>query len=317
VDIRAGRQDLIGQYGENFLIADGTPIDGSRTYYFNAFKSSWRVDDKNTLDYIYINDPRTDVFLPVINPNHPGNVLNVTAEEGHVLYLKNRNIDKLALEPFFIYKKEDAKGGTRLQSQKGRLNVPGLFAKYDLTPVTLRGQIVSETGNYGANDRDALGGYFYIDRAFKDKKWEPKLTAGYIYLSGDDPSTSTNEGWDPLFSRYPWFSELYSLSFNGESGLDYWTNLQAYQLKVELNPTKKIKIEPAYNFLRANEIPTGTSFAVGDGKNRGHLPTCKLSYTFNKNVSTYFLAEYLIPGNFYANTADPAMFLRTEVMIKF
>ena len=36
VDIRFGRQDFLFTYGEGFLIMDGTPYDGSRTFYFNT-----------------------------------------------------------------------------------------------------------------------------------------------------------------------------------------------------------------------------------------------------------------------------------------
>jgi len=317
LDLRIGRQDFIGNYGEGFLIMDGTPLDGSRTYYFNAFKAVWKVNDKNSVDFIYINDPRTDEFLPIINEQKPPQALNITAEQAGVMYWKNSSIDKLALEPYFIYKTEGEDGGTRLQSKKGTIYTPAVYAKYDLTPVTLRGQVAEQSGNYGSNDREALGGYLFVDRDFKGKFWNPKLSAGYIYLSGDDPSSAKNEGWDPLFSRYPWFSELYSLSYNSESGMDYWTNLQAWRVGAAVNPSQKLKLEAFYNFLRANEIPSGTAFTVGGGKNRGHLPQVRATYTFNKNVSTYFLAEYLIPGNFYASDADPALFLRTELMMKF
>ncbi|MFA6913583.1 MAG: hypothetical protein WCQ83_00105, partial [Endomicrobiia bacterium] len=42
LSIRIGRQNL--NYGENFLVSDGTPGDGSRTVYFNAAKFSFKTD---------------------------------------------------------------------------------------------------------------------------------------------------------------------------------------------------------------------------------------------------------------------------------
>jgi len=81
-------------------------------------------------------------------------------------------------------------------------------------------------------------------------------------------------------------------------------------------PTEKIKCSFWYNFLRANETPTG-SFSTGSGKNRGHLPQVKLLYAINKNVSTYVLAEYFIPGNFHSDDADEGFFLRSELTFKF
>jgi hypothetical protein len=66
MDIRIGRQDLLFVYGEGFLIMDGTPLDGSRTYYFHAAKALWHIDDKNTLDFLYINNPKNDKYLPIV-----------------------------------------------------------------------------------------------------------------------------------------------------------------------------------------------------------------------------------------------------------
>ncbi len=44
LDLRLGRQDFLGTYGEGFLIMDGTPQDGSWTFYFNALKACWHIN---------------------------------------------------------------------------------------------------------------------------------------------------------------------------------------------------------------------------------------------------------------------------------
>lgn len=327
VDLRLGRQDFLGTYGEGFLIMDGTPQDGSRTFYFNAAKASWRVDDNNTLDFIYINDPRDEEYLPVINrvklvqqsnpqlDKAPQN-LNTTDEEGYVLYLKNKAIKDLALEGYYIFKRE-AKGGAGLQAEKGKVNTLGSFVKYNFAPWALRGQIASQFGDYGNNDRKGLGGYIYLDRDLGKLVWAPKASIGYVYLSGDDKKTSDNEAWDPLFSRWPWLSELYVMSMASDAGvLGYWTNLAIWRAELVLKPTAKTKLSLWYNFLRANEQATASAILSGAGKNRGHLPQAKIEYSFNKNVSAYFLGEYLFPGNFYKDH-DGALFLRTELQLKF
>ena len=316
VDLRLGRQNLFG-YGEGFLIMDGTPLDGSRTFYFNAAKASWHLNDQQSLDFLYINNPRDDNFLPIINESSPTQSLNITNEEAYVLYFKDKSQEDLYWEGYYISKKESGTEGARLQSQQSRIYTPGVFVKYNLDPFVIRTQGAYQFGNYGDSDRSAWGGYAFLDRSFKDKKWSPFLSGGFIYLSGNKADTDDNEGWDPLFSRWPWMSELYSLSYNGESGLDYWTNLQMWRAEFSVKPTEKLKLSAFYNFLRANELPAGTSFALGGGKNRGHLPQFKASYAISKNVTTYFLAEYFIPGNFHSDEADDALFLRTEIKIKF
>ena len=330
VDLRLGRQDFLGTYGEGFLIMDGTPQDGSRTYYFNAAKATWHMDDKRDLDFIYINDPRDEEFLPVINrlmvPNgvkdKAPQLLNTTDEQAGVLYFKDKSIKDFPLEVYYIFKKEAEEGGgttsaPTYQFQKGKINTVGAFTKYNFSPYTLRTQGAFQFGNYGTNDRDAFGGYCFLDQNFKDAKFYPKLSAGAIYLSGDKKSSAKNEGWDPLFSRWPWMSELYVNTMAGETGIaGYWTNLQIYRLECVLNTTKKTKLTLDYNYLRANAQVAASTIFSGTGKERGQLPQVRFDYKINDNITTYFLGEYLKPGNFYVDN-DPAIFLRTEVQIKF
>lgn len=331
VDLRLGRQDFLGTYGEGFLIMDGTPQDGSRTFYFNAAKASWRMDDNNTLDLIYINNPRDEEILPVISNNKLVKAssptadkvpltLNTTDEEGYVLYWKNKSIKDLSLENYYIFKHEDEEGGMGLQSQKSKINTLGTFAKYNLSPWALRGQFAYQFGHYGSNDRRAFGGYGFIDRSLKSLPWTPQASLGFLYLSGDKRGSAKDEAWDPLFSRWPWMSELYVMSMFGETSvLGYWTNLKMWRLECIFKPTTKTKLSIWYNFLMANEYTNASSSYLlsSSGKDRGHLPQARLDYTFNKNVSTYFLAEYFMPGSFYTDNADEALFLRTEIQIKF
>ena len=51
-------------YGEGFLLSDGTPQDGSRTFYFNAARAKWKVDERNTVDFTYITNQFQDRYLP-------------------------------------------------------------------------------------------------------------------------------------------------------------------------------------------------------------------------------------------------------------
>jgi len=330
VDLRIGRQDFMGQYGEGFLIFDGTPQDFTRTFYFNAAKASWRADEKNSLDFIYINDPRTEEFLPVINRTMYVQVanprldkvpqaLNTTDEEAYVLYWKNKSVKNLALENYYIYKREGWKGGTGMQGEKGVINTVGSFARYDFSPFTVRGQLAFQFGSYGTQDRQAIGGYLYLDRDFKNVKYTPKFSLGSIYLSGDKLGASKKTAWDPLFSRYYWISDIYACSIAKDTGNNisgYWTNLEVWRAEFSFVPTKKSKVTLRYNFLRAPEEVAANAVVSGKGKDRGHLPQLRYDYTFNKNVSTWCLLEYLIPGNFYRDN-DPAIFFRADVTVKF
>ncbi len=314
LDLRVGRQDFLFTYGEGFLIMDGTPLDGSRTYYFNAARVTWHMDERNSLDFVYINDPIEDDILPHIKQKPPHRKLNATDEQAVMTYWKGDPIEDVHLEGYYIFKREDG-GGPRLQARQTDLSTVGSFARCAFAPWALRAQFAYQFGEYGPYDREGFGGYVFLDTSFEDVAWSPAASAGFIYLSGDDPSTSGNEGWDPLFSRWPWMSELYCLTYAGESGLAYWTNLQMWRAELVLKPIRKTKLSLWYNFLRANDNPAGALF--GTGKNRGHLPQAKLEYSLDENISAYVLAEYFVPGNFYSDSADEAFFLRTELTFKF
>lgn len=327
-DLRLGRQDLAWMYGENFLIMDGTPQDGPRTLYFNAGKASLRVNENNTIDIIYINDPRDEEFLPVINRSRlhnalvPGldrqpQLLNTTDEQAGVLYWKNKDIHNLALEAYYIFKNEAGEGGVGYQAKEGKINTLGSSARYTLGTWNFRGQIAGQFGNYGSDEREGIGGYVFADKSLKYMAWSPQLSAGFVYLSGDDKKTAKNEGWDPLFSRWESISPMYAMSMCAETGiLGYWTNMRIFRANLFLKPNSKINLYLSYNFLQANEQTASSAILSGSGKNRGHLPQLKAEYLVNKNVSTSFLLEYLIPGDFYKDN-DPAIFLRTELQLKF
>jgi hypothetical protein len=317
VDLRLGRQDFpSNMYGEGFLISDGTPRDGSRTFYFNAAKASWRLAEKGTLDFIAIKESKTDDILPVANRQDGEQMLNYSDEFAYVLYHKTDAIENLHWEQFYIYKRE-AQDRPAPLPDKSTINTWGTYGKYAWQPFTFRGQAAYQSGTLGTNDRSGFGGYLYVDRDFKDAPWAPCISFGYTYLSGDERGTSTHEGFDQLFSTYTWMSELYNLSYQNETGTSYWTNLQMWRLALTATFTPRLKGMAEYNYLRANEAQTGVHSSFGTGMERGHLQRIKVEYAFNKNTSAYILAEYFIPGDFYADKADASVFVRTELQLKF
>lgn len=64
IGLRAGRQDLL--YGDGFLVADGGPLDESRTSYVNGVVLTSRIP-LWSFDVFAIKDPRRDNYLPRIN----------------------------------------------------------------------------------------------------------------------------------------------------------------------------------------------------------------------------------------------------------
>lgn len=341
VDLRIGRQDFAGMYGEGFVILDGTPGDGSRTNYFNAAKATWRINNNHSLDLIYINNTQKDEYLPSLHPARsdslPGYVgnerlLNISDERGFVIYGKNKLNDNFYLEPYYIYKQEDSVGdyNPNFGGPQHKLELNTIGARIILTASNwkVRAEYAHQFGEYDDDtktDREADGGYLFIGQKYANVTLKPEWELGYIYLSGNDGSTGKHEGWDPLFSRVPTWNEVstYPLLYEtkADSGLvpAYWTNLHLYKIGLKLALASATNLALSYQYLRAVEETVGLSAAMfsNDGKERGHIGTFMLTHSFTKQIDGYLQAEYFNPGDFYADAAEDSIFLRWQLQYKF
>ncbi|MCX8027468.1 MAG: alginate export family protein [Thermodesulfovibrionales bacterium] len=322
VDIRLGRQDFLGPdaFGEGFLLLDGTPGDGSRTFYFNALRLTWRITKNNSLDFVYITDTWTDTYLPVL---HPGNKKQLTAsnEQGYVLYSKNKIGDTFNVEPYYIYKIEQAFGTT----PKLKINTIGARAVFSQNRWTVKGEFAHQFGEYdGGRDRRANGGYIFVGRKYPDITLKPEFELGFVYLSGDDPSTPKHEGWNPLFSRAPYWNELIIYTLINETVKDggpipgYWTNMLIYKAEAKVSFTDNTKMSAAYSYLGADQATSGLNPAMfsNSGKGRGHMLQAMLTHKFNKNLDGFLQAEYFIPKSFYNDNAKNALFFRWQLQYR-
>ncbi len=334
VDVRIGRQDFLGpdMYGEGFLLMDGTPADGSRTFYFNAAKLRWKINGKTSLDFVYIDDPKTDVFLPSIHPSVDGGLyvdnkklLTASREQAFVLYGRSKVTDNVSVEPYYIYKTEQSFGTI----PKLRLNTFGARAVAALNGGwKFGGEFATQFGDYNSggkwNDRTGNGGYIFVGRKYENVGLKPEFDLRYVYLSGDDTGTTDkNETFDPLFSRNPYWNELliYPLlnetaNFGGGGIPGYWTNIEILKASLTLNFSPQTSLLLAYQYLWAPENSGLTTAMFGTGKERGHLPMAILSHKFSKSLDGMAQLEYFIPGSYYASSADNATFFRLQLQYR-
>ncbi len=321
VDITYGRQDFLGVFGEGFLIVDGTPGDGSRTYYFDAFRGLLALSDKWNVDLVYISNHNQEDRLPIAF-SAPKRTLDGSDNDGAVFYFRGKLSDNLTLEPYYIWKKESQISAA---IPTLRLNTYGAHAVYGFGGGwKLHGELAVQDGQYdNGNKREGLGWYAFIGRTYDNVAFKPSFDLGYVYLSGDDPTTKTkNEEWDPLWSRYPWMSELYSLSLATESPdrlPAYWSNLKMYRIALNFALPNATGLGLSYNLLLANDPPAYQNAPIFslDNKTRGQLVVAKLSHTFSKTVDGYVTIEDFFPGNYYApSNRDAATFVRWELQWK-
>jgi hypothetical protein len=325
VDVRIGRQDFLMTHGEGFLIMDGTPVDGSRTFYFNAARVIWKINPNHSVDLVYLTNPVRDIYLPSLYEVNKRR-LNTSDEKGFFVYGKSKVADNLSVEPYYIYKKEDKfRVGTATIPELD-LNTLGMRAVYKYDTWRFRGELAYQFGEYdGGRDRRGIGGYFFVGRKYDKVALKPEFDLGIVYLSGDKPSTAKHEGFNPLFSRWPQWSELIVFTLVNETMREsggipaYWTNMHIYRANVKLNFSANTNLSLWYNYLRADQSTQGLNPAMfsNSGKDRGHLPQAMLNHKFTKNIDGYLLAEYFVPKNFYNSNANNAIFFRWQLQYRF
>lgn len=311
--ITLGRQNIM--LGEGFIVMDGSPLDGSRSAYFNAGRFDWSIDKVKKLTAFVSYVPTLDNVLPVINDQDQQ--LLEQPEYGAGLYFAGL-FGNLNLQPYYIYKYIDKTDTHPLIS-----NIHTLGARV-ISPVaeqfTVTGEGAYQFGNAGNNSRSAYGGYAYCDFDTKlNKSYAPDVcTVGGIYLSGDDPATKTVEGWDPVFSRWPKWSESYIYTLIKEYGgkVAYWSNFASIFGKLKFTLMSDLSLNIDYHHMFAPQKALAGSYPGGTGNTRGDLIIAKLIFKINDNISGHILWENFTPGNYYFDGANRYNWARVEFLFK-
>ncbi len=325
-----GRQNLT--YGEGFILMDGAPWDGSRTIYHDAVKISYQQNDL-TYDLLAISNPRVDHRLPKLKFTEKGGkylgapktydgdqILNDGLEEALGLYI-TKKMGASQLETYYFHKIEEPNfalptfpGITASQKSTLQLNTVGFRVTQPLTnALKLTTEWAVQQGSQGKNDVSAFGGYANLSYTVVPQK-KGVLTGGLYVLSGDNPRTAKVEGWNPLFSRWPKWSELYIYSHTAENNggarkAAYWTNTIAPNVRFDmvLNPTVNLT-------FWVHHLDAFHPTASGAGTTRGDEVQLWVRFNFNKRLTAHFLADYFMPGDFYAQPRSGAAFIRGELL---
>ncbi len=345
LDVTIGRQDMI--YGTGKLILEGTPKDGSRTIYFNAIKATYRASPETMVDVFGIHNPSIDqLAINSADRDLTGftSANDDMTEKGAGIYIKNKSCRDMPLEAYLIYKREgqwnqaarrDAEGTLlppandwqTLDASRGVVENPALnlgTVGTRLMPILaerLKGNIELAYQVGERADSDVRG--YMIDASLSYDapiltEMKPVVTYGIYYLSGDDPSTKDkDEGWNPLWARYPQYSELYVYSWDAEAA-GRWSNVMMPNLGVALKPLSWLKTSAMVAYLRANEKD-----GPGGGAERGWLGVIKGEFDIRQKIltskdklSAHLWLEVLEPGDYY-NVNDTAYFARWQLMYEF
>jgi hypothetical protein len=146
-----------------------------------------------------------------------------------------------------------------LGARKG-LNVANFYTRFNPFQGTLQPLFTTADVAYQWNhriDQSAWAGRMQVGYPFPDLPWSPTLTYSYQSFAGDDPSTSQQERFDPLFyqgSPSSWATGSKS------SMLFINSNVQAHQLALRLSPSLRDTVTLRYAHIRVNELRSPVQF---------------------------------------------------------
>jgi hypothetical protein len=343
--LSAGRQDIaLGDPDDWWLVMDGTPGDGSWTFFLDSIRTSYELKDAQTkVDVIYIyQNAKPDEWIPTIGRSSDNTsplgakpyYLTEQNEQGVILYLSNKSVKDMQIDGYFIYKrdaKEFANGDnadiytigskiTGTPAEHWSYSVEGAYQFGSKQDAMVGADYVNSTTAW--RDINAYAGKLRVNYLFKDQMQNQVSLVGE-FLSGDDPNTKgKDEMFDVLWGRYPRWTELGTWCYAAETAGKYlqMNNLGRVGLNWNVTPVKGINFNAMYNALFAPEsTPTRTIAPTQFSKNgnfRGHYVQGILKYQLNKNVSAQLKGELLWEGDYYAQR-DLMTFVRTEINLTF
>jgi len=306
-----GRQNIM--LGEGFVVMDGQPLDGSRTTYFNAARYDARLSDSTTVTAFYMIMPPFDNLLPRVHDVHKS--LVEQREEGLGLYGHHRG-GRFDLQAYLIKKNLIGGISARPSSQVTTLGFCGEI--FRPRPFSASLEIAGQAGTYGCGDRYGLAGHAHVDYHLKKEWYIPRqITLGGIYFSGDNLRTSDREGWEPMFARWPKWTESYVYTLRREEGVAYWTNLASLYGTVRLALSDRTTLMLAFHHLMAPQYADW--FTDGDerpGRTRGNLAIGRYDFQIDGHFSGHFVWEWFSPGDFYPEGSDSYSWIRAELMYR-
>jgi hypothetical protein len=314
LSITLGRQEI--NYGDGWVIREGTPGDGSRTYFFDALKLSYDIQSlATTADLCLIfNYADSAKYIRPFNDRHKE--LSEEDSCGFVLYATNKSLPKTQIDGYLIYKHDTCmgKGGNDAKIY----TIGGRFERdiSDNWDCHLEG--AAQLGDRNEADHLAFGLNGGLKYEFKDEL-KNAFHCGYEFLSGDDPGTETHTEFDPVWGRWRRFSALYQYTQRIETRHANYANLLRVNIGWRCKPLPKTELDCNYHLMFAPENTYSDKLGFSkSGHVRGHLLTTQLTYRFSKHFSTYWLAEMFFPSDYYDDFRnEPALFLRWHIALNW
>jgi len=336
--LTAGRQDMF--FGDGWLVADGTPDDGSWTLFLDSVRATFDSKPlKTKFDLVYIyQSARPDAWIPTVGEsgdNTPAPyVLTEQNEQGVIFYMSNKSVKNAQIDGYFIYKrdnKEVANGdnaniftiGSKVSGTPAphwAYSAEGAYQLGDKQDSTVGAAYVNSPNAW--RDISAYGGQAKVTWLAKDS-CDNQFSMVGEFLSGDDPKTKgTDEMFDVLWGRWPAWSEAYIYAYVNETSkkIAQMNNLMRFGPNWTVTPIKNTTFSASYNAMFSPvDTPTRAASPTlfsNDGNFRGHYLQTILRHKFNDHISAHLWGEWVWMGDYYTHQ-DLMTFLRAEVLFTF
>ncbi len=355
VTVTVGRQDVF--LGDGWLVGDGTPNDGSFSFFVDAARLTLDLKDQHTtVDAIgLVQYARPDAWLPTVGASTSQGAdpepLSLTDqnEKGAILWVANKSIPQANVDAFFIYKHDSRINDSPALLFGDNADIYTLGAsisgalddhwKYVAEGAYQFGQKQDPFLNVGGanpllspsaqttgfRDIDAFAVQSKLTYMVKDSL-NTQASLSYEFLSGDKPNTRNDEMFDVLWGRWPQWSEVYNIySYVQETRVGQTANLHRIGPTLTLTPVKNLDLSASYYVLLADQaVATRSEYLAGPALG---LPIGALGHPFS-NDDGIFRGHYLqgvlkykfskhLSGHLWAEFVFPGDYYTSREMITF
>jgi len=310
--LTVGRQDI--KLGNGWLVIEGTPRDGTRTFFFDAVRGTWHAKDvKTTLDVIALrNHANSSWFIRPFNDR--GLDLIEHDETGVIVYASNKSLPNTTVDGYFIYKHDDR---VLPNGNNSDIYTFGGRAAGDIDEHwQYQAEIAPQLGHKNGVNICALGANGDLAYNFRDRR-NNRCHVGYEFRSGAD---DRDGAFDILWGRFPHWSNIFN---DYVAGLEFLgsqpSNFHRVTFGWSCELLEKLTLLVDYHLLFAHRNTfAGTAGFSGHGKFRGQCAKGLLKYTITEHLSGHTIVEAFFPGDYYDDTRnDPAVFVRQQLVLSW
>lgn len=348
LDFRVGRQDLFegghSVFGLDRIIAEGTPTDGSRSFYSDMVWTKLHFTETRTLDLFALFDSgHSDIRWGTKKSRGRSlNCINMSDSKdldewgGGVIFSDALCDGHLPFKLYSIFKRSEAyvtKSPVERKMPAKEVTTLGVFATPEFTDNWgMELEAAKQFGRTLNGNRQAGGWMTHLELKYRPdllKSWKPCLSLAGTYYSGDKHRTNPDNNdtaWDPMWARYTQDSEM--LVYGTVYGNCYWSNVVYTKLKL----TMKFGAHHGM-YLYSGPMFTAVQDRLGHADGHGHsmykgwLTAARYDFPIRLapenaagvdrfEVFGHVVAEHFQPGDYFDSSA-PAYFVRWQFDVRF